>query len=135
MSSSDGSLTAQSQRSTAETLLQHQQLISVSSPSQEHVSALAAGTGARLLTPLNLWLFPGAPPSSPGGGRSSRACLVNEERSRGAGLDADPPRQSWTSDDPSPLLLTLHCARQPAEGSAPMLARRPAATQTHTHTR
>lgn len=69
----------------------------------------------------------------PGGESSSRACLVNEERSRGAGLDVHLPWQSWTSDDPSPLLLTLHCAQQPAVVSGLMLVGRPAATQTTTH--
>lgn len=69
----------------------------------------------------------------PAGESSSRACLVNEERSRDAGLDVYLPWQSWTSDDPSPLLLTLHCAQQPAAVSGPMLVGRPAATQTTTH--
>lgn len=69
----------------------------------------------------------------PGGEGSSRACLVNEERSRGAVLDVYLPWQSWTSDDPSPLLLTLHCAQQPAAVSGLMRVGRPAATQTTTH--
>lgn len=53
-----------------------------------------------------------------------------EPRCRGAELDAYRPWQSWTSDDPALLLLTLHWAQCSAAASRGTLVSWPAATQT-----
>lgn len=132
VSSSNSSLTAKqtkvNNRDSGEPPIAYLCLQSVSG-AREHICCSTWAHRSLCSALLNLCLFLGAPWRR----KLHESVSGKRERSRGAGLDVYPPWQSWTSDDPSPLLLTLHCAQQPAAVSGLMLVGRPAATQTTTH--